>query len=260
MGGIPGGGGGGGGACFLKGTRILTVRGEVSVQDLTTSDIAVTASGEEMPIRWIGSRRLVLPKSGLGREHYLPVRISRDALADNVPKRDLYVSGNHAVYVDGMLIPASSLVNGSTITVSENVRDVVYYHVELCRHALVVAEGAPAESYLERSNNRAFFANAEGPVDLRAQLPESAPGLELAVGSWTPPRWLIRAVKAANLKSFAERVAMSLGLTVHTGTKGQLAPTVLRGKALEDVRQRLAARAEAVAARSSEDADVAMSG
>jgi Hint domain len=259
MGGIPG-GGGGGGACYLKGTRILTARGEVKVEDLSTSDIVVTASGEQMPIIWIGSRRLVLPPSGLGREQYLPIRIGADALADNVPKRDLYVSGDHAVHVDGMLIPASFLVNGSTITVSENVRDVVYYHVELSRHALLVAEGAPAESYLERSNNRAFFANSAGPVALQAKLPGSADGLSVAVGSWTPPRWLVRAVKAANLKPLAERVAMHLGLTVRTGTKGQLAPTVLRGKVLEDVRRRLAARAEALAARSADDATVAMSG
>jgi collagen type I alpha len=260
MGGIPGGGRGGGGACFVKGTRILTVRGEVKVEDLSTSDVAITASGEGMPIRWIGSRRLVLPPSGLGREHYLPVRISRDALADNVPKRDLYVSGNHAVFVDGMLIPASSLVNGSNIAVSENARDVVYYHVELSRHALVVAEGAPAESYLERSNNRAFFANAAGPVALRAQLPESAAGLDLALGSWTLPRWLVRAVKAAKLKPLAETVALHLGLALNTRTEGQLAPTVLRGKVLENVRRRLAARAAALAARSTDDANVAMSG
>jgi hypothetical protein len=218
----------------------------------------VTASGEQMPILWIGSRRYVLPTSGLGREHYLPVKISQDALADNVPKRDLYVSGNHAMYVDGTLIPASSLVNGSTIAVSETVRDVVYYHVELSRHALVVAEGAPSESYLERGDNRAFFANAAGPVSLRAQIPGSADGLPLAVGSWTLPRWLVQALKATNLKPVVEKVAMQFGFTLYTRAKGQLAPIVLRGKVAEDIRARLAARAGTLAARSTDDAKVAI--
>ena len=45
----------------------------------------------------------------------MPVRIRRDAFAENMPHRDLLVSPDHAIFVDGKLICARQLMNGTTI-------------------------------------------------------------------------------------------------------------------------------------------------
>lgn len=147
--------------CFATGTRIRTVDGDAAVEDLAAGDTVMTLSGTELvarPVQWIGTRRIDLtrhPRPNLAA----PVRIRRDAFGDNLPQRDLVVSPDHCLFVDGGLIPAKLLINDMTIVQERNARAVTYYHVELDRHAILLAEGLPAESYLD-TGNRAFFSNA----------------------------------------------------------------------------------------------------
>jgi hypothetical protein len=96
------------------------------------------------------------------------VRIRANALGENRPTRDLLVSPGHSIALDVLgevLIPASVLVNGTTI-VQEDVDSVTYWHIELDSHDLLIAEGQPAESYLDMGN-RSFFAGG-GVVNLAA--------------------------------------------------------------------------------------------
>jgi len=58
-----------------------------------------------------------------------------------MPHRDLMVSPDHAIFVDGMLICARQLVNGTTIRQELNWTAVDYYHVKLDQHAILLAEG-----------------------------------------------------------------------------------------------------------------------
>ena len=71
-----------------------------------------------------------------------------------------------AVYVSDTLIPISCLINGSSI-VQVKVDAVTYYHVELAQHDVLLAEGLPAESYLD-ADDRANFANGATPGWLAA--------------------------------------------------------------------------------------------
>jgi hypothetical protein len=68
------------------------------------------------------------------------------------------------VHVRNSLIPIRYLVNGATV-VQEAVERVTYYHVELPAHDVILAEGLPAESFLD-TGNRAAFANGGGAVAL----------------------------------------------------------------------------------------------
>jgi collagen type I/II/III/V/XI/XXIV/XXVII alpha len=76
-----------------------------------------------------------------------------------MPARDLLVSPDHAIYVDDVLIPAKLLINGTTIR-QEQRRRVVYHHVELAEHDVILAEGLPAETYLD-TGDRAKFSGAQ---------------------------------------------------------------------------------------------------
>jgi hypothetical protein len=147
--------------CFAAGTRIATADGETPVEDLEEGDLVVTLAGTDRivaPVTWIGYRRVDLAAHPR-RELVAPVRIQRGAFGDNMPHTDLAVSPDHALFVDGKLVVARLLINGMTITQDLDARSVEYYHVELPQHAILLAEGLPAESYLD-TGNRAMFSNA----------------------------------------------------------------------------------------------------
>ena len=140
--------------CYLRGTRIATERGEVAVEHLTTDDRVRTASGDLRPVRWIGHRRIDCRRHPDPKSVW-PIRIQAHAFGDGEPFRDLWVSPGHAVLVNEVLIQAYNLANGSTIAWVP--RDQVeYWHVQLDDHDVLLAEGLPAESYLD-TGNRAFF-------------------------------------------------------------------------------------------------------
>lgn len=147
--------------CYAAGTLIATENGEVAIEDLRQGDNVVVVDGDTstvLPVKWIGIRQMDLV-SHKDRDQVAPVRIAKGAFAENVPNADLIVSPPHAIFVDGSLIPAKLLVNDMTITRETARADVTYYHIELDRHAIVLANGLAAESYLD-TGNRSFFRNA----------------------------------------------------------------------------------------------------
>ena len=159
--------------CFVSGTLIRTARGDVSVEDLAVGDLAVTASGAARPIVWIGQRTVDCVRHQRPNE-VLPVRIAAHAFAENRPARDLVVSPGHSIAVDllgEVLIPASSLINGTTIR-QESVERVTYWHVELESHDLLVAENLPSESFLDMGN-RGFLPRPGEAVVFHA-VPDAA--------------------------------------------------------------------------------------
>jgi Hint domain len=143
-------------ACFAEGTRIDTYLGERAVETLRAGDQVPTVLGGGGTVVWVGHRRIDCDRHP-DPEAVMPVRIAKDAFAPGVPRRDLFLSPDHAVYLSGVLVPIRLLINGSTIR-RESRPSVVYYHVELRHHDVLLAEGLPAESYLD-TGNRGMFAN-----------------------------------------------------------------------------------------------------
>ncbi len=147
--------------CFLRGTNILTSKGEAHVEDLVIGDLVVTADGEAMPIRWIG--RNLFKKAGTRPwpENVQPILVSRFAIDDKTPHADLYLSPGHALYIDGVLIPVKHLINGTSITpaMPEGMDAVEYFQIELETHEVIFAEGTPVESFLVKAGNRENFTN-----------------------------------------------------------------------------------------------------
>ncbi len=144
--------------CYCRGTRILTHRGEIAVEDLRIGDRLKTLSGAMRKLRWIG-RRSYAGRFAAANPDILPVLIRRDALADGKPRRDLYVSPLHAMYLDDVLIPAVLLVNGASIQQVAAIEQVEYFHLELATHDIILAEGAASETFVD-DDSRGMFHNA----------------------------------------------------------------------------------------------------
>jgi len=129
-------------ACFAQGTRILTCDGELAVEELLVGDLVVSASRKLAPIVWLGHWTVACAP-----RHAWPVRIAAGAFGSGQPKRDLFLSPDHAVFVNGVLIPIRYLINDTSIA-QIKLDEITYYHVELPRHDVILAEGLPVESYL----------------------------------------------------------------------------------------------------------------
>ena len=155
-------------ACYAAGTRIATETGEAAVETLRPGDRMRTAAGRIAPVLWVGRTTVALVEA----PHAAPVRIAAGAFGPGLPRRDLLVSPDHALAVEGALIPAGKLVNGATIRREPARGTVTYVHVELDRHDLLLAEGLAAESYLD-TGNRFQFAGA-GARSVPAGDPEAA--------------------------------------------------------------------------------------
>jgi hypothetical protein len=155
--------------CFAAGTRIATPRGDVAVEDLRSGDLVqVLLGGTAQPVVWVGRRNLDCRGHPTPSQAW-PIRIRAGAFGTGRPYRDLWLSPDHAVYVNDVLVPAKRLVNGSTIEQIE-VDAIDYYHVELPRHDVLLANGLAAESFLDVNGNRGFFANGGVPVILHPDL------------------------------------------------------------------------------------------
>lgn len=143
-------------ACFLRGTRIGTPNGEVAIEHLRVGDRVLTLNSGRATIHWIG-RRVIDPGATSRPEDAWPVRISKGALTDNVPHRDLWVSPDHCLLVDDVLVPAKLLINATSITQEIRAEPFEYFHIELERHDVVLAEGMLCETYREDGNRQMFL-------------------------------------------------------------------------------------------------------
>lgn len=143
--------------CFLSGTAIATPEGEAAVETLAIGDEILTGDGRVVPVKWIG-RQTVSTRFGPA-ERLMPVRILAGALGDGLPRRDLTLTADHALLIDGVLVNAGALVNGSTVVqvpLAEFGKTYTVYHVETDAHDIILAEGAPTETYIDYVSRRVF--------------------------------------------------------------------------------------------------------
>jgi hypothetical protein len=63
------------------------------------------------------------------------------------------------MWIDGVLVPAAALVNGYSIFQEDAHADIAYFHVEFDTHDVILAEGAPSESFVD-DDSRLQFDNA----------------------------------------------------------------------------------------------------
>lgn len=146
--------------CFMAGTLIHTPDGYVAVETLKRGDRVLTQDGRIATIDWLGIQ--TISTRFADKLRVLPIRIRASAISENVPSRDLLVSPDHAILVEGALIQAGALVNGTSIVRETNVPTTfTYYHVEVEDHSLILAENTPAETFVDNVERLAFDNWAE---------------------------------------------------------------------------------------------------
>ncbi len=157
--------------CFCANTLVQTPSGCVPVQDLAIGDHVLTFSGAERPIVWVGKGKVLATRGR--RSAATPVIVRKGALAPNVPNQDMRLTKGHALYLDRVLIPVEELVNQRSIEWDDRAQEVEVFHIELETHDVLIANGAPAESYRD-DGNRWLFQNA-GTRQVRPSPPPYAP-------------------------------------------------------------------------------------
>jgi Ca2+-binding RTX toxin-like protein len=181
--------------CFAEGTRIVTPSGEDVVENLRAGDMVLAMRAGQAgfePLRWVGFMDIAVPRNAVMAAKTAPILIKAGAIAPGMPARDLRVSPDHAMEIDGHLIPAKHLVNGSSIIQEIWCKRVRYFHLELEAHGLLLSEGTWSESYLDDGNRHAFnnaaltglfldfeAGRSNGEYDHMACLPVLRQGLKL---------------------------------------------------------------------------------
>lgn len=160
----------GGTHCYLKGTLIETPAGERCIEGLEVGDLVKTASGALKPVKWVS--RWTAKKS---IDHdfdwdNVPVKVARGALNGIAPHRDLYVTDEHSLFIDGVLIPAIDLVNDVNITkeLPPGNELLTYFHIELEDHDVIIANGAQSETLRVAAGDRKRFDNGHEYLSLYA--------------------------------------------------------------------------------------------
>ncbi|MGI3186947.1 Hint domain-containing protein [Nioella aestuarii] len=148
--------------CFAAGTMISTPMGERAVEGLQIGDEVLTAEGLAVEVKWIG-RQSVKTRFGAADRLRL-VRFAAGSLGNGLPHSDLTVTADHGMLVDGVICHAGALVNGETITrvpLAEMGESYTVYHIETEAHEIVLANGAPAETFIDNVSRRVFDNYAE---------------------------------------------------------------------------------------------------
>lgn len=141
--------------CFARGTGILGPQGYRPVESLRPNDPVITARGERRPVRWVGWRTLDLGPDAARAAR--PVLIMPGAFGPGRPQKVLRLSPSHCIYMNGKLIPVTHLVNGATILRDSTAKAATYFHIELDRHDIVLADGLECESYFDDGNRATMY-------------------------------------------------------------------------------------------------------
>lgn len=136
--------------CFVENTAIAMQAGQVPVQSIRPGQFAITAAGRPRRVVWVGQRSLPASEAASA-----PVCVRAHAFGPDLPVRDLLLSPDHAVFHAGVLIPVHLLVNGTSILRAPR-RPIMYHHIELECHDILLAENLPVESYLDTGNRAQF--------------------------------------------------------------------------------------------------------
>ena len=191
--------------CFVRGTAILTERGEVNVEDLQIGDMVQTRDNGFQAIRWMGNRTTA------ARGKHAPIRIRAGTFGAH---KELWLSPLHRVLIRDslaellfgeyeVLVAARDLVNDKSVTVVEG-GTVEYFHLLFDQHEVIYSEGLPTESFLPGPQLADSFEE-----EIAAEIYELFPEIDPATGLGYSPaaRRTLKPFEAQLLSAAEAKVA-----------------------------------------------------
>lgn len=142
--------------CFCSGTEIATPSGVRLVETLRPGDSVLTEDGRIAQVAWVGISTREAGELWLDSARR-PVRVPANAFGAGLPLRDLDVSPQHRIVVEGpdcellfgmprAFVVAKHLLGGVAHT-PEVEGPVQYVHVLLENHEILIGNGLPSESF-----------------------------------------------------------------------------------------------------------------
>lgn len=180
--------------CFTPGTMIATPRGEVPVEVLKVGDRIITRDNGLQHIRWMGQRDMTVAMF-LCNPHLVPVRISKGALGNDLPERDMMVSPNHRILVandktilhfeQSEVLVAAKHLTGLAGVHFVKAAETRYLHLLFDNHEVILSDGVWSESFQPDVQVLAGMGNAQ-----RLELLEVFPALATKKGlnAFSPAR------------------------------------------------------------------------
>ena len=143
--------------CFSADVRVLTMAGECRVDDIKTGELVLTMDHGYRPVRWVG-RRVVSQRELDANPHLHPISITKGALGNNTPCRDLIVSPQHRIYLRSViikrmtgqsegLVAAKHLLGIQGVEIAYDMAEITYVHLMFDEHEVIYSEGAASESF-----------------------------------------------------------------------------------------------------------------
>ncbi|NBZ89750.1 Hint domain-containing protein [Stagnihabitans tardus] len=162
--------------CFTPGTLIETARGPLAVEALVPGDLVLTRDKGMQPLRWVGHRALSLADL-IVQPRLRPLRIAAGSLGQDLPARDLVVSPQHRMLIEGaraeMLFGEAEVLVAARHLGAEELLPpgVTYIHLLFDAHEIIRAEGAWTESFQPASRMLSEM-EAETRAEIEALFPE----------------------------------------------------------------------------------------
>lgn len=144
---------------------------EKSVETIVPGDaVRALVDGETVSrkVVWAGAQEIQVRPALSDDEAQFPVLVRRNAISEGLPARDLRITPEHCLFIEGRFIPVRMLVNGGSIAYDRNVTSYTFHHIEAERHSVIFAEDMPTESYLDTGNRVAFSTDGNVHVMGRA--------------------------------------------------------------------------------------------
>lgn len=199
--------------CFVKGTLIETETGPMPIEELARHMLVLCGDKKLRPIEWIGTTKLSA-KTLQEQAHLRPIRIGKDAFGVNKPARDLLVSPQHRILLQGIdidllfgsseaLVAAKHLINGSSVTVENAEAAVEYFHILFDKHQTVFSEGLETESFFPGTSGLDVLEQA-----VQDELFEIFPELRNGTHEFGPTcKPALKAIEVAALNNFRQQQA-----------------------------------------------------
>ena len=142
--------------CYGDGAMVLTVSGYRPVESLRAGDLLICGDGTARALLW-KSQSALTPDMLDTRPDLRPICIRAGALGPGYPDRDLVVSPQHRIWVDGPairavtggsggLIAAKHLLGLPGIVMHDCSGGVRYHHLLMAEHEILVVNGILSES------------------------------------------------------------------------------------------------------------------